>query len=440
MSRRNLVWLVVLAALAFLFYRLPRMAAGPDPLNRVYSPLLEVDALIRQNYVEAVPDPRLAEGAIRGIMRELDPYSGYIGPAEMEAFRRTTTGRYIGIGIEAGIQHGKLVVIAAIDEGPAMQAGLRAGDVILAVDGQPTDDLTVSDVSELVHGPAGTEVTLTVRHRGAADAETIPVIRGPVSVHVVKGVRRRGPAAWDYLLDPQAGVAYVRVSSFQGNTIDDFDAALDKLREIGIKALILDLRFNPGGLLGPAIDMVDRFLAQGTIVSTVTRQQAVEEYYAHPEDEFPDVPLVVLINGASASAAEIVAGSLQAHGRATIVGTRSFGKGVVQHIINLRTQSAALRLTAAYYKLPNGRIIHKTPANAGTDEWGIQPDIEVVVSDAELAAIETRRTEVDSLPPEPATQRTTAPATAPTADEDAAAGILIDRQLAAALEWLTKGP
>ena len=438
MSRRNLIWIVVIIAIALMFYRLPRMAAEQDAVARSYGPLVEVDTLIRQNYVEPITDDRLVEGAVRGMMRQLDPYSGYIGPEEMESFRRSTTGRFIGIGVEMGINHGRLTVIAPIEDGPAMRAGLRAGDVILAVDGKPTDDLTVSDVSGLLRGPTGSAVELTIRHRGSEEARDITVARGPVSVHVVKGFRHLGPGRWDYLLERDTGVAYVRVSSFQGNTIDDFDRVLDELRGIGIKALILDLRFNGGGLVSQAIDMVDRFISEGLIASTVTRRQAVREYRAHREGSFCDARLVVLVNGASASAAEIVAGALQAHGRATVVGSRSFGKGVVQHIIHLRDRSAALRLTVSYYTLPNGRVVHKTPANTATNNWGIIPDVEVVLTDEELEAVQESRRLVDGAVEYPTTQYASGvPATtAPT--EPTAPSILVDRQLAKAIDIATR--
>ncbi len=438
MSRRNLIWIVVLIAIALLFYRLPQMAAEQDTVTKSYGPLVEVDALIRQNYVEPITDDRLVEGAVRGMMRQLDPYSGYIGPEEMESFRRSTTGRFIGIGVEIGISHGRLTVIAPLEDGPAMRAGLRAGDVILAVDGKPADDLTVSDVSGLLRGPTGSAVELTIRHRGSEETRDITVIRGPVSVHVVKGFRRLGPGRWDCLPEPGAGVAYVRVSSFQGNTIDDFDRVLDELHSTGIKALILDLRFNGGGLVSQAIDMVDRFISEGLIVSTVTRREAVREYRAHREGSFCDAKLVVLVNGASASAAEIVAGALQAHGRATVVGSRSFGKGVVQHVINLRDRSAALRLTVSYYKLPNGRIVHKTSANTATNKWGIIPDVEVVLTDEELEAVQESRRLVDGAVECPTTQSAGGgPATtAPT--EPTVPSILTDRQLARAIEIATR--
>jgi len=435
MSRRNLIWIAVILAIALLFYHLPRMAAEPDSVERSYGPLLEVDALIHQKYVEPVTDERLVEGAIRGMMRQLDPYSGYIGPAEMESFRRGTRGSYIGIGVETGMHHGRLTIIAPIEDGPAMRAGVRAGDAILAVDGQPTDDLTVSDVSELLRGPAGSNVELTVRHRGNAEPERIAVTRGPVSIHVVKGYRHLGPGRWDYMIDRAAGIAYVRVASFQGNTIDDFANVLDQLRGVGVRALILDLRFNAGGLISHAIEMVDRFIADGIIVSTVTRRQAMRDYYAHEEGVLQNLELVVLVNGASASAAEIVAGSLQAHGRATVVGSRSFGKGVVQHVIDLRDRSAALRLTVSYYKLPDGRIIHKTPANAATNLWGIIPDVDVLLTDVEIEAVQESRRRVDAAVSRPTTQRTTDSRTAPPPD---APTIPIDRQLAKALKIATQ--
>ena len=255
---------------------------------------------------------------------------------------------------------------------------------------------------------------------------------------MVKGARRLGLGQWDYLINGAAGVGYVRVSSFQANTVDDFDAALDGLRAIGIRALILDLRFNGGGLMSQAIDMADRFLSEGMIVSTVTRREAVREYYAHPEGAWRDVTLVVLVNGASASAAEIVAGALQARGRATVVGSRSFGKGVVQHVINLSNRSAAVRLTVSYYKLPNGRVVHKTPANAATDSWGIIPDVEVVLTAAELEAVQESRRLADT-PGEYATTQHATAGTQPFAvsthpTEPEAPSILIDRQVARALE------
>ena len=435
MSRRNLIWIAVILAIAVMFCRLPRMAAEPDALRRSYGPLLEVDALVRQKYVEPVTDERLLDGAIRGMMRQLDPYSGYIGPAEMESFRRSTAGHYIGIGVETGMLHGRLTIIAPIEDGPAMRAGVRAGDVILEVNGKLADELTVSDVSELLRGPAGSDVELIVRHRGDAEPERIVVTRSPVSVHVVKGFRHVGPGRWDYLIDDATGVAYVRVASFQGNTIDDFANVLDQLRGIGAKALILDLRFNAGGLISHAIKMVDRFVSEGIIVSTVTRRQAVREYYAHAEGVLENLELVVLVNGASASAAEIVAGSLQTHGRATVVGSRSFGKGVVQHVVDLRDRSAALRLTVSYYKLPDGRIIHKTPANAATDSWGIIPDVEVLLTDEEIEAVHQGRRRVDAAVSRTTTQRATDPRSAPPPD---APTIPIDRQLAKALEIATQ--
>ncbi len=434
MSRRNLVWIGVVAVLALMFYHLPQMAAEEDAMQRNYRPLLEVDALVRRKYVEPITDQRLVQGAIRGMMRQLDPYSGYIGPEEMESFRRSTTGQFIGIGAETGMHRGQLTIITPLEDGPAIRAGIRAGDVILTVNNQPTDDLTVSDLSELLRGPAGSMVTLGIRHRGSEEIEDIEVTREPVSVHVVKGFRHIGPGQWGFMIDPELNVAYVRVSSFQANTADDFDQVLVTLRESGVRGLILDLRFNGGGLMNQAIEMIDRFISEGVIVSTVTRRQAVHEFYAHQQGIFPNVKLVVLINGASASAAEIVAGSLQAHQRATVVGSRSFGKGVVQHIINLRDGSAALRLTVSYYKLPNGRIVHKTPANATTDSWGIIPDVEVPLTDAELEAIQESRRRVDSALNFPTTQQThhaqptTHPTTSPTPQ------ILIDRQLAHALE------
>jgi len=413
------------------------MAAEQDSVLRTYAPLVEADALIRQRFVEPINDDRLVDGAIRGIMLKLDPYSGYISPDELDGFRRNAAGNYIGIGVQLGVREGQLTVIAPIEQSPALEAGVQAGDVILAIDGTSTEGLSVVDVDRLLMGRPGTRVDLKVRHAASGEIESLSITRGPVNIQSVKGFRRSTADDWDYWIEPREHIGYIRVSNFHEDTAAEFDRALKRLREGDVSGLVLDLRFNPGGSLTAAVSMADRFLDQGVIVSTVTRHKAVDQYEARPEGTFPQVPMAVLINGHSASASEIVAGALQDHHRAVIVGARSFGKGVVQNVIELSEYRAAVKLTVAHYRLPEGRIIHKTPRNAHTDEWGVKPDLVVELTPEETEAVHTRRAEADRAP----VRSTTAPASTdapPPADDQP--HVLIDAQLRAALAAVHEPP
>ncbi|MEK7731494.1 MAG: S41 family peptidase, partial [Planctomycetota bacterium] len=325
----------------------------------------------------------------------LDPYSGYIAPDELAAFERRSRGEFSGVGIEIGMQGGLLTVIAPVEGSSAAQAGVLAGDTLLSIDGQKLEGRSVFDVEEMLVGSPGTRVHIEVRHHGERETSKLNLVRGPVHLTTVRGFRRDPSGAWDYMIDRDARVGYVRVSNFRDNTMRDFDAALTELLDDGAAALILDMRFNPGGLMQQAVAMVDRFVDGGVILSTVTRRRAVDEYVAKREGTIDNLKLVVLINGNSASAAEIVAGSLQARGRAEVVGERSFGKGSVQHLIHLVGHKAAVKLTVAYYRLPDGRIIHRTDKNAHTELWGVTPDVGIALDEREVAAIQESRRRVD---------------------------------------------
>lgn len=399
MSQHGIIWVVIFAVITMMFLHLPQMAARQDAVHNTYSALVEVDALAKQRFVEEIDGhDRLVQGAIRGVLLQLDPYSGYISPGELAAFERRAVGDYIGIGIEIGMSGRQVTVISPIDGGPADHAGIMPGDVILAIDGHQTDSASIVDVEELLVGRPGSEVLLRVRHAAETEPVTLTVTRGRVSLVTVRGFRRDSEGHWDYMIDPQRGIGYIRVSNFLQTTMRDFDAALQQLLGRGARGLIIDLRFDPGGLMFAAIDMVDRFVDHGTILSTVNRRQAVQEYYATKRNTYAEIPLVVLINGASASSSEIVAGSLQACGRARIVGERSFGKGSVQHLIYLHDKKGAVKLTTAYYRLPDGRIIHRTPSNVAEDTWGVIPDVEVVLSGDEVRQIQESRRAVDRAP------------------------------------------
>jgi carboxyl-terminal processing protease len=398
MYRHTVIWIILSGVIAMMFVQLPQMAAKQDAVLNTYSALVEVDALARQKFVEPFEDNRLVEGAIRGMMLQLDPYSGYIAPHELAAFERRTHGDFIGVGIEVGMVDGVPTVIAPIEGSPAAKAGVRAGDGIVAVQGHDVKGLSVFDIEERLSGKPDTPVHLSLKRAGSDEPIDLIIARGPVTLGTVRGFRRTESEEWDFRVPGAERVAYIRVSSFYENTLRDFDAALRDIRGQGAQALILDLRFNPGGLMQQAVEMADRFLGDGLILSTVTRRRAVQEYYATTEETDSGLRLVVLINRFSASSSEIVAGSLQDHQRAMIVGERSFGKGSVQHLIHLNGQKAAVKLTVACYRLPGGRIIHRGPKNAPSESWGVRPDVEVLLSDEETRGIQETRRLLD-MPP-----------------------------------------
>lgn len=395
MVNQSITWMAVFGVIAMMFLRLPYIVARQDGVLHTYRALVEVDALARQRYVEPIDGTQLIHGAIRGVMRQLDPYSGYIAPDQLSAFLRRSRGEYSGVGVELGVRHGQLTVIAPIEGGPAALSGIRSGDTVLSIDGEEADALSVLDLEDRLAGESGTSVLLTVLRRGETHPETVTIIRAPIRTATVKGWARNATGSWEYVIEPDKRIAYIRITRFLAGTVDDFDAALSPLMTQGIRACIVDIRSNPGGLLPQAVGLVDRFIDQGVIVSTVTRRHAVKVYEATPSTPFRDLHVVILINHGSASASEIVAGALQAHSRAVVMGVRSFGKGSVQHLIHLKEQKAAIKLTTAYYRLPDGRILHRTPDNASSDSWGVFPDIEVPLSEDEWEAVTRSRRALD---------------------------------------------
>ncbi len=443
--RHTLAWVAILGLIVLMFLRLPPMVAQQDSLINVYGPLVEVDALCRQQYVEPIRDTRLVEGAIRGMMLRLDPYSGYIAPDELAAFERRSDGDYTGVGIVIGYRLGRLTVIAPIEGSPASRADVRPGDVLLAIDGLDVSSRSVVDVEDMLVGRPGEPLTLRLLHTGATRPIDIALQRDHVHIASVRGFARTGQQGWDFWIDRDRRLAYLRVSHFRAHTMDEFNAALKGLIEAGMKGLVIDLRFNPGGIMHQAIAMVDRFVDHGTILATVTRRRAVDEYRATSTGTILDLPLVVLVNGGSASSSEIVSGALQALKRATVVGEQTFGKGSVQHVIHLADHGGALKLTTAHYRLPDGRIIHRTPRNLNSDAWGITPDMVVELSERERDAIRSARKALDLAFIEPhaagepsvSEEQEDAPGSAAGAYvSNAGARLTIDRQLRAALQVL----
>ena len=331
----------------------------PLPLDEVRMFTEALDR-IRMAYVEEIDDKTLLENAIRGMLSGLDPHSAYMAGQEYDALQETTSGEFGGLGIEVGRENGYIKVISPIDDTPADRAGIETGDLIIQIDNKPLRELTPEEAANMMRGEPGTEVTVTIAREGMEPFE-LSVVR---EVIAITSVRSR-------ILEP--GYAYVRIAQFRLNTGEELE---DELRELyeehgELKGVVLDLRNNPGGVLQASVRVVDAFIEDGSIVSTKGRLEGNDmTFSASLATIAPDVPLAVLVNNGSASASEIVAGALQDHGRAVVMGTQSFGKGSVQTVLPL-DDTRAIKLTTSLYYTPSGRSIQAQ---------GITPDI--IVDDA----------------------------------------------------------
>ena len=317
----------------------------------------DIFSRIKSDYVEDVEDEVLLEHAIRGMLSGLDPHSTYLSPDEYNELRIGTSGEFGGLGIQVGMEDGFVKVISPIDDTPAFNAGLKAGDLIIRLDDKTVKGLTLNDAVKIMRGKPGTDIELTVVREGEDKPLSFVVTRDIIKV---KSVKNR-------MLDP--GYGYIRISNFQSRTAPQLMEAINKLKEenqADLKGIVLDLRNNPGGVLNAAAEVTDLFINKGKLVYTEGRiDNSHYEYNAKPGDILDGAPVVVLINGGSASASEIVAGALQDHKRAVVMGSKSFGKGSVQTIQELRS-GGAVKITTARYFTPKGRSIQGA---------GITPDI-----------------------------------------------------------------
>jgi carboxyl-terminal processing protease len=325
-------------------------------------------AIVKKNFVDEADTKDLVEGAINGMLSSLDPHSAYLTPDLYKELQMETQGRFGGLGIEITIRNGILTVVSPIEDTPADKVGIKAGDQILKIEDEFTKDMTLVQAVKKMRGAKGTKLTITVKREGVSELLAFTLVRDTIRV---QSVRSR---------TLEEGYGYIRIAQFQERTDRDLQRALEKLssEKGGMKGLVLDLRNNPGGLLTQAVRVSDLFLESGLIVYTDGRlENQKQKYFARKESSWMQFPMVVLVNGGSASAAEIVAGALQDHKRAIILGTKTFGKGSVQTILPLDDHSA-LRLTTARYYTPKGRSIQAT---------GIVPDIvmdSVPLQDAKL--------------------------------------------------------
>ncbi len=346
---------------------LPQISAAAEPASkeekeqqdtyRELETFANVLSLVQQYYVDQVDIRAMMHGAINGMLSSLDPHSGYMSPEDFQELEEETTGSFTGVGIEVTIRDNILTAVAPIEGTPADRLGIKPGDQILRIDGMLTKNMTLMEAMKKMRGPKGSTTTLSIHRPEWRGTRDFTLVREDIPLFSVKSAE----------LEP--GYDYIRISNFQDTTTADLQAALENLRtRQPIKGLVLDLRNNPGGLLDQAIKVADIFLDNGVIVSTRGRNNQEQILYdAHPDTRVEDYPMVVLINGGSASGSEIVAGALQDHKRARVLGTTSFGKGSVQTIVPL-PDGAGIRLTTAKYYTPSGDSIQAT---------GIRPDIVV---------------------------------------------------------------
>jgi len=313
----------------------------------------ETLSIIKQNYVEEIDDKELINGAIKGMLNQLDPHSSFMPPEAFKEMQIDTKGEFSGLGIQISVKDKMLTVIAPIEDTPAYKAGIKAGDTILKIDGESTKDLSLQDAVNKLRGTKGTSVTITIFREGWEKPKDFIIVREVIQIKSVK---------YKTLEDK---IGYVKLTQFQQRTSEDLENALEALEKDRINSLILDLRNNPGGLLNGAVEVTSQFLPEGKLVVYIKGRSGEQQDFNTNNSKTTDYPMIVLVNEGSASASEIVAGALQDWGRAVVLGMQTFGKGSVQTVIPL-SDGSALRLTTARYYTPKGRSIQST---------GITPDI-----------------------------------------------------------------
>jgi len=370
---------LVIAGMAGGFVLAPAVGIAQNKTSETYRQLNlfgEVFERVRADYVEPVSDEQLVEAAINGMLTSLDPHSSYLNPKNFRDMQVQTRGEFGGLGIEVTMENGLVKVVSPIDDTPAAKAGIKPGDYITHLNGEPVLGLTLNEAVEKMRGPVNTDLTLTIRREGRAPFD-VAVTRAQIKIESVRSHMEGND------------VGYIRITTFNEQTDTGLNKAMQKLHDESngkLKGIVLDLRNNPGGLLDQAVAVCDDFLDKGEIVSTRGRRpDETQRFNARPGDIANGLPMVVLINGGSASASEIVAGALQDHHRAVLLGTKSFGKGSVQTIIPLPGHGA-MRLTTARYYTPSGRSIQAK---------GIEPDIDVPQAKIEVLSEGKRLHESD---------------------------------------------
>jgi carboxyl-terminal processing protease len=364
---------------------------------------------IEQNYIQEIDRSELVETAIRAVIGKLDSRSGFLRPddmqflgaQEMTQINENLEQKVAGIGAELKADESthEIVVVTPLPESPALKGGLLAGDRIASINGDIlTEETRIGTAVKLLRGPVGTAVTVGVRRSGSTEALQIQLVRDTVRLASVQGDRRKADHSWEFMLDERMKVGYIRLTQLSKQSPEEMRTALVGLQARGMRALIFDLRNNPGGLFAEAVAVSDLFVSSGRIV-TVKGRNGEEVYDAQARGTFADFPVVAMVDRGTASAAEIIAACLQDHGRATIVGERTFGQGIVRSIVQLKGGIGALKLPVAAYYRPNGNNVNRYPNFTEADDWGVRPNdgFEVRLTDAEREQSEKYRHEQSIL-------------------------------------------
>jgi carboxyl-terminal processing protease len=371
-----------------------------------------------------------------GAMEKLDPFTAVIWPHERPEFEKNIRGIFGGVGIQISMETGKLKVVSPLEDTPAFKAGIQAGDEVTAIDGKSTSGINIDTAVHEIMGKPDTQVNLTIRREGKKELIEYSLTRAIIHVATVKGVKRDANDAtkWNYMMDPDTKIGYIRITGFQEDTHKEMDDAIEDLKSHGVRGIVLDLRFNPGGLLNAATAMSDDFLNASTKPIVSTKGKTVPEQKITPEDGtiIPmNMPLVILVNQYSASASEIFSGAMKDFNRGMVVGNRSFGKGSVQNVIEMDDNSI-IKLTTQYYYLPNGESLHRRD---GHTTWGVEPDITVPMTPVQINALLKARRDSEIIGAAPVVAPATNAASQPAADAKKDEP-LIDTQLDTALLML----
>jgi carboxyl-terminal processing protease len=347
-------------------------SSDSQTIEKEVKKIVTVYEIIKDNYVHDVKTEDIFNSAFKGMLNNLDPYSDYFSPDEYKEFQISMKGELTGVGMEITMENGMLKVIAPLEDSPAFRAGILAGDHILEIDGESTESFTLSDCFRRIIGKEGTEVTLTLLHQGEDNPKKITVIREKIKIKSVK---------YAHIIDKEENIGYIRITNFQEDTSESFVEEVKSLQGKGMKSLIIDLRFNGGGLMVPSVEISNMFIKDGLIVSTKGRaEDSREPYKAEPKNAvFDGLPLVILVNGYTASASEIFSGAIQDHKKGILVGSRTYGKGLVQTLVEIPGDKSAVKLTVSKYYTPSGKCLQRQKDK----NYGLDPDELVELTTAE---------------------------------------------------------
>ena len=432
MNREKLAWLFSGVILAYLALQVPGTLAQRDSDYTFVRTLVDIYRQVGTNYVENVDETKLQQAAIAGMLEQLDPHTIYVPPDKEQEFNNALEGSFKGVGIQLNVNtKDEIEVITPIDDSPAWKAGVLPGDVILKVNGESVVGKGLKEVIPKVTGPSGTKVTLTMR-RATGETVDLTMTRQEFVVPQIKGIERKADNTWNFWADEKNKIGYVRLTQFTPDVGAQMKDLLQSLLKQGMRGLVFDLRFDPGGRLEEAEQILDLLIKQGTLVTTRGRNRPEQKMMAHAEGTLADFPLVVLVNEYSASASEVVAGALKDLKRAEVVGARSYGKGSVQEVVPLDGNAGELKLTVAYWYLPSGKRVQRLK---DATEWGVEPDYVVPLDEAAMAKLVeaqrlTERMRVATTVPvtRPATRASDGPATTQGVD------IVTDTQLEKAVD------